>query len=149
MRALWHRKGGKMNAQLRELKELTDRLPRLEDIAGCSQAVKELPAVKGGPIILFAMWTNDLIAVGRSFAPAGTEMEMHSHKEIETVIVYSGKIEVPYDNGEVNILNPGDVLVIPPNQIHGGRWIESSWAICTTIPPSKGFPDARRIRANR
>ena len=51
---------------------------------------------------------------------AGAMFPEHHHPQEQTVNVLSGTLELTV-NGEVHVLTPGRVLVIPPNVPHSGR----------------------------
>ncbi|MGZ8544366.1 MAG: cupin domain-containing protein, partial [Flavisolibacter sp.] len=47
-------------------------------------------------------------------------MPIHTHPHEQVAHVLEGKFEMIL-NGEIKILEPGHVAVIPPHQPHGGR----------------------------
>ncbi len=51
---------------------------------------------------------------------AGATMPMHSHLHEQVANVLQGSFELTVD-GETRIIEPGDVAVIPPHVLHGGK----------------------------
>ncbi|MGZ8543977.1 MAG: cupin domain-containing protein, partial [Flavisolibacter sp.] len=68
----------------------------------------EARAVHTGTITLM-YWTVE----------AGAAMPIHTHPHEQVAHVLEGKFEMIL-NGEIKILEPGHVAVIPPHQPHGG-----------------------------
>lgn len=59
-----------------------------------------------------------------SFAPQ-TEAPVHTHIEEQIVIVLEGEMEFNID-GDVRVMRPGDVAVIPPWVPHGARTLDTT-----------------------
>jgi len=64
---------------------------------------------------------------------AGAELPMHSHEHEQVSNVTNGQFEFNLD-GEVKILEPGDVVLIPSNTPHSGKAITDCTIIDTFFP---------------
>ena len=50
----------------------------------------------------------------------GNALPKHAHPHEQVVNLIEGSFEVTVD-GEVKVLEPGSIVVIPPNKMHSGR----------------------------
>lgn len=62
---------------------------------------------------------ENMLASFVSFAPY-TEAPMHTHVEEQIVIVLEGELEFNLD-GDIRVMHPGDVAVVPPWVPHGAK----------------------------
>jgi len=97
-------------------------------------------SVPTGKIIGFTLFKNDSVCIARSFGEKGTFIPMHGHPGREWFGVYSGKVKIELDNGEVHILNPGQQTELIESRQHSCLYLEPSWAWVVTMPPDN-FPD--------
>ena len=69
---------------------------------------------------------------------AGAELPLHSHEHEQVSNVTKGKFEFNLD-GEVKILEPGDVVVIPSDVSHSGKAISDCLIIDTFYPVREDY----------
>jgi quercetin dioxygenase-like cupin family protein len=70
-----------------------------------------------------------------SFAPH-TEAPMHTHVEEQIVIVLEGELEFNLD-GEIKLMGPGDIAVIPSRVPHGARTLDTSCVEVDVFSPPR------------
>jgi quercetin dioxygenase-like cupin family protein len=137
---------------LQKLQELTETLPLIPTLSELmaesfsESNYLEIETKYGGPIMVIGCYKNDDIAIVRSFAIKGTAMEMHQHAEKEIFVVYSGCMEVYYQDGHCARLLPGDLHYIPPETPHYVMWPENTWEITILMPSIKELPNGRSER---
>lgn len=69
----------------------------------------------------------------------GTEAPKHAHEEEQITFVIEGEFEFDLD-GDVRVMKPGMVAVIPPGVPHGARTHDSSCLeIDVFVPPRKAL----------
>lgn len=125
------------------LSELTEQLPELE----------ALETYIGGPAVLFqddkgvtnvgiGTYRDKDIAMMRTYAKAGSELDVHQHAdEHEWFGVITGKVELRFkDNGEVKVLDALDTYHVLPGRPHSVYALEDTYAWSITIPPASGYP---------
>ena len=76
-----------------------------------------LPGLEFRPVMGEQMLANTV-----SFAPH-TEAPVHTHAEEQVVIILEGELEFSLD-GEIRLMGPGDVAVIPAWVPHGARTLD-------------------------
>jgi len=69
---------------------------------------------------------------------AGAELPLHSHEHEQVSNVTEGKFEFNLD-GEVRVLEPGDVVVIPSNTPHSGKAVTDCTIIDTFNPVREDY----------
>jgi mannose-6-phosphate isomerase-like protein (cupin superfamily) len=84
------------------------------DLANDVEPVMFLPGLEFRPALGQATMLNSV-----RFAPH-TEAPMHAHEEEQITLVVEGELEFDLD-GDVRLLTPGMVAVIPANVPHGAR----------------------------
>ncbi len=65
-------------------------------------------------------------------------LPVHSHPHEQVSNVTEGQFEFNLD-GDVRIIGPGDVIVIPPNVPHGGKAVEKCTIIDTFYPVREDY----------
>lgn len=87
--------------------------------------VSSVPAVEFVPGLEFRPVLGEKTMVNFvRFAPR-TEAPMHVHEEEQIVVVLDGEFEFELD-GEIRIMRPGDVAVVPSWVPHGARTADTS-----------------------
>jgi quercetin dioxygenase-like cupin family protein len=93
--------------------------------AGRYVTVAEVDAVEFVPGLEFRpVLGENMLANFVSFAPH-TSAPMHTHVEEQIVVVLEGEMEFNLD-GDVRVMRPGDVAVVPPWVPHGAATTEST-----------------------
>lgn len=132
-----------------KLKELTAKLPSLEDLIVERSERLEYSSKSGAPYHAFGIYRDSSIAVVRCFAQSGSEMTMHEHtNEVEWIGVISGRAQVVLDDtNDRVILAPTEATRIDPGRPHHAIALEDTWFWCITMPPAAGFPSVSGSRA--
>lgn len=131
-----------MESNLEKLALLTENLPLIQDQFIKMTDSSSLFKAKFGTILGWKL-VNDLgFGVHKWFISKDTEMGVHSHLSIETIIVCKGKMIVTtYDKSdESTVLLPGDSAKIPVGIAHNAACEVDTWVITITIPSAEGFP---------
>ena len=82
-------------------------------------------------------YTDDLMLVKVAFE-AGAIGELHHHPHTQVSYVASGTFEITILS-ETKIVSTGDVFLIPPNEVHGAKCIESGELIDVFNPLRNDF----------
>ena len=69
---------------------------------------------------------------------AGSESPVHQHPHEQTIAVLSGRFELNL-GGEIRVLEPGLVAVIPSNVPHGGRALTECRMLDTFSPVREDY----------
>ena len=69
---------------------------------------------------------------------AGAELPLHSHDHEQISNVTKGKFEFNLD-GEIKILEPGNVVIIPSNVTHSGKAVTDCLIIDTFHPVREDY----------
>ena len=92
---------------------------------GRYSTVAEIPVVKFVEGLEFRpVLGESMLANFVSFAPH-TEAPKHTHVEEQIVVVLEGEMEFNLD-GDVRVMRPGDVAVVPPWVPHGARTLDTT-----------------------
>lgn len=127
---------------LKELKELTPRLPDLMEIVRSFNGDCVVYDLDVGETIGFGLLKNPLVAVQKARLTPGAEFPLHLHNEIEHLILYKGDLTINFSNGERVNMILGDHCKIIPGEAHSCYTKGGAWLIAITIPASEGYPDA-------
>lgn len=107
------------------------------DLAQDVEPVVFLPGLEFRPALGQATMVNSV-----HFAPH-TEAPMHAHDEEQITVVVEGELEFDLD-GDVRLLGPGMVAVIPANVPHGARTRELACLEYDVFnPPRQALLDLR------
>jgi len=107
------------------------------DLAQDVEPVVFLPGLEFRPALGQATMVNSV-----HFAPH-TEAPMHAHDEEQITVVVEGELEFDLD-GDVRLLSPGMVAVIPANVPHGARTRELACLEYDVFnPPRQALLDLR------
>lgn len=102
---------------------------------------KDIPArEKGKGIHLRAVHSERMTVAHWEFEPE-TDLPEHSHPHEQLAILQDGDFELTVD-GVSRRLQPGDVVVIPPNVPHSGRAIGASRVMDIFSPVREDFKEA-------
>jgi quercetin dioxygenase-like cupin family protein len=98
------------------------------------------------------------LTVGRCVLKPGCENPLHYHPNCsEVLVVAQGTIEHTAPNGQVAVMQAGDVASIPPNVVHHARnigtedaivWISFSSASRETVGHGVGRPPSSPLRVS-
>jgi quercetin dioxygenase-like cupin family protein len=124
------------------LRELTARLPSLNDLLGRGGTYTNY-AVEGGSeaeCVGMSILNNGSVAVQDSFMTKGTIFPHHTQEEIEHLIVYKGRLLVHVAGVPDIVLEAGGHVRFNPNVSHGVEALEKTWLIAITVPAGKGYP---------
>lgn len=132
-------------SKLKELREMSERFhtPRLDALIK-----KELPdkteyECDDGSVLADGLHKDDEIAILRCFMTVGSTFERHHHKSHEYGIVYQGAAEFEI-NGTTKRVYVGDYVYFPPGVPHKvKKIIKDCKMVFISVPPAKGYPDAR------
>lgn len=125
---------------------LSANMVRLEELEAKfdSDPFSELPVTQWeleGQIV--KAWSllvrRGVVSVVKSFVPAGCVFPIHSHQEVEVLVVYEGKARYRSSTPVERILLPGDCVRILPGTAHEFEGVEDTWVIGITVPDSEAF----------
>jgi len=126
-----------MNENIEILKDLTNRLAPLIDYEKNDVIEYKVPA---GTCLGFGLFNVPEVSVQKAFLSKGTIFPIHTHKVMEWLMVYKGKLESSI-NGRKKILDIGAGVYINPEEEHSVLAVEDTWIIGVTIPSDSGYPD--------
>ena len=131
---------------LERLRKLTEDLPPIQSLRDMvSERIGQLIEydIERGVCIGIGLYNTPDVAVMRFAMPKGSFIARHEHKnEVEIIVVYKGKMEFKI-NGDVKVVETGEVALLPRHIAHTVEALEDSWMIALTIPASKDYADAR------
>jgi quercetin dioxygenase-like cupin family protein len=136
----------KNNPNLNHLEELTNKICTFSDIVEKREENYIIMEMEKGTCLGFNLLNKPEIAVGNFFISKDSTFIKHSHKQIEYLIVYKGKMTIDvYDSEQKNIiethtLEPGDCFKLEKDTFHSHDFSEDTWALAITIPRDEGFP---------
>ena len=124
------------------LKKLTDRL----DFSNCIQQINattiEMTTEKGR-FQLLGLLNIEPISVARCIIDENTETQIHTHEQMEIIIVYSGNVMI-LDDGQIYELKQGEIRYIVPGSPHMKcTQNEKCELISITLPQSVDFPNSK------
>lgn len=121
------------------LNEMIERFELSEHLIKTNSGVRmESPMGDMEGYKLYIDHDNDT-GVHRWIVPKGMTFPVHSHDNIEIVIVYKGCYEVQLKD-KVILLKKGDIIRFNIDEDHFVKALEDTLVITVTIPVSKGFP---------
>jgi quercetin dioxygenase-like cupin family protein len=125
-----------MSQSLKELKELTRKLPKLSNLyIGTTKTF----IVDKGKCTCYMVLNIGSIAIMRCDLEANTVFPTHRHDTREIIICYSGQfIATGYHNNDI-ILNPTEYIVSEVGDWHGARTDVDTSVIAITIPSDEGY----------
>ena len=100
---------------------------------------ESLPAVELNPLVHGKVVQTDKVMVARITAPAGKEMNLHSHDFDQITNMLRGKIRWIIEGEGERIVGPWDVMVMPAGVAHGGEVLEEAEYIDVFAPPRQDF----------
>lgn len=110
---------------------------------------KDIDPIQFVPGLAFMPILSDRAMVNWVAFEPNTEAPMHAHEEEQFTIVVEGEMEFEID-GDVRMMRPGTVAVIPPGVPHGARTGASSCLeIDVFVPPRKALLDLMRNAAEK
>jgi len=125
------------------LRELTNSLPLLEDtIKKKKNNYIDYDAMDGKEYQGRGIYKSEQVAIQRVVMERGTEIPEHNHKEMEYIIVVSGKFELQCEGKPDRICQHQDCMVFDPMVKHSGLMLEDTEIIAVVIPAGEGYPDA-------
>jgi quercetin dioxygenase-like cupin family protein len=131
-----------MKDSLRELRELTDRMPSYNPYFFDEDQVMNLEC-ETGKARSVGVYKDDNISIAKTTFEMGTSLGMHSHPEIETIQVLSGEITVfqkEHNRESETVLRQHSILVIYPNTLHSCSNTVKTIIVASTMPFSPNFP---------
>ena len=121
-----------------KLRELTKNLPKFPDTREERSGFKEY-VMESGTCFAWLLFENDRFGVHDWFNSKGTVFPVHSHPELEIVIVYEGRIEFETDSGNISV-GEGEFIGFKSDEQHGAYAPVDTRYITIMIPPSKDYP---------
>jgi quercetin dioxygenase-like cupin family protein len=131
-----------MKDSLKELRELTDRMPPYNPYFYDEDRVMCLETKSGGARSV-GVYKDINISIAKTTFEQETVLDYHSHPEIETVQVLEGEIVmVLKEHKKVTevTLRQHSVLTIPPNTLHYCYNVKRTVIIVSLMPYSPNFP---------
>ena len=124
---------------LERLRELTARLPGLDDIEQARMGGMTVLEAEGGQVFVFEILATDGIKMLHVFMPKGTKLGMHRHPaRYEMGVVSDGQIYVELWAKDGTILRKtlsyGHSFYALPDQEHRVKAIEDSWVAMLLAP---------------
>ena len=102
---------------------------------------QDIDPIQFVPGLAFAPVLGDRAMVNWVSFDPHTEAPQHAHEEEQFTIVVEGEMEFELD-GDVRVMRPGSIAVIPPGVPHGARTGEASCLeIDVFVPPRKALLD--------
>ena len=128
-----------MGVDMKELREMTDKLPSLGNII-IEKRDNSVVYNVNGTALGFGLYNSKDVAVQRVFMSKDTTFDQHVHSVHEWGIVYKGKVVFHYD-GEQKEVGEGQMIYLEPNHPHRGMILEDTWIIFITVPSDEGYPN--------
>jgi quercetin dioxygenase-like cupin family protein len=131
-----------LESTLKELRELTEALPRFPDVSdhagdeGCGWC-RRLDLPKGTGIYWILVDEPTVTAI-RVFNSRGSEFPLHAHVGREWLIVYEGSMVVTVE-GNSSLLRAGESCIIESGSNHFSTYPEDCWTIAIAIPAEEGW----------
>ena len=72
------------------------------------------------------------------YIKAGAALHDHSHPHEQVVNVLEGKLKLTVD-GEAQILEPGSIVIVPPNAVHAGEAVTDTRLIDVFYPVREDY----------
>lgn len=87
-----------------------------------------------GSVFIVDLFHSDTIGIIRSIATAGSRLKRHQHDAFETLILYSGAMDLIFDDHTTRMDISRPTYYIEPNIPHAAYFIENTKAVGITIP---------------
>lgn len=111
---------------------------RYVEVDGEIDPVEFVPGLVFRPVVGEGVMANFVRFEPHTVAP------VHTHEEEQITIVLEGELEFDLD-GDVRVVRPGTVAVIPPGVPHGARTLDAScFEIDVFQPPRRALLDLLR-----
>lgn len=126
-----------------KLEQLTPDLPPVPQLSNFKEEFNDVIVYrfKEGVVRSSNVYSEDDIAIAKSFIPNGVTFDMHSHKySREWVIVLEGLLKLTLD-GEELVLDKYDSIKIEADKPHSAKALQDTTIIAITIPKDDGFPE--------
>lgn len=127
-------------ARLKILNELTENLPTFGGLVKESRPEFVEMEMECGVGFAWSLLYKRNISVAKCFSSYGSRFPRHSHPELEWIIVYSGTIDLHFDNNVSERLQIGDFSFIKPDTPHSAYFPEDCWYLAITIPAAEDWP---------
>lgn len=124
-----------MNNALKQLKELTPKLPSIV-VSEKSPAIEY--NVANGMCFGLALVNTNNVSVQIAVMSKGAEFPAHDHKSEEFLIIYRGKLIVKELGKEFGI---GEHIHFPAGFLHTVVALEDTKMIAVAVPSEEGYPD--------
>lgn len=134
-----------MNSRIKELRDLTEKLPSLSDLLknGTTEANPVRYEMKEGIGWGYPLFRSAELAVQRVFMPKGATFLPHTHFVKEWVFTTTGCYKLKDCPQEGKEFSSGMLAIFEPNEPHGGVMLENTWILSLTIPADmEGYPNA-------
>ena len=131
-----------MSDGLKELQELTKKLPSIDYVLNKNASIVEYPTIVG-TCFGFPLFRNDKVSIQRAFLSKGTIYPEHTHTgSTEYYILYKGLIAYrDHTTDKIKHLRPGDSIKVDVNQNHSLHALEDSEIVVVRVPPDSAYPD--------
>ena len=132
-------------SRMNELRELTDKLPRLPDLIRAEYPNKVVYRTDGeGECTGENIFNDGQVAIQKAFMKQNTVFPFHTHEtEVEILVVFLGEIQVQYENGFTTKVSPNsasNIVIFIPAVEHQITALTDTWMIGITVPAEKGYP---------
>jgi mannose-6-phosphate isomerase-like protein (cupin superfamily) len=127
-------------AVLQKLRDLTNKLPLLSQDSFCPSPLGGIDySVDSGSCHGVPLVYSDVCAVQYASLQPNTLFPIHSHQEIEVLVIVKGAGEVITGSGAMP-LSTGACVTTRPGDVHGFRAITYVELVGITIPASTSYP---------
>lgn len=82
--------------------------------------------------------TSERMTISQLFLKKGCDVPKHSHENEQVTYVASGALQFDIEGKEI-VVRTGEVLVIPPNMIHGAVALEDTLDFDFFAPPRQDW----------
>ena len=124
---------------LKQLRELTDKLPKLDKIVTNFQKNRVDYMVEGGKAYGYGLLKNKDVAIQYAFLSEGTSFPRHTHDSWECIIIVKGKCKVSY-NGTEEIIEAPCTISFSPKQGHKFDMITDVEMVGVVVPVDEAYP---------
>lgn len=126
----------------KHLKKLTEQLVPFTKLLKRNLSMDSIEMrTEKGTNIVFGLFKNKNVAIGKAFGSKGTVLGEHVHKEEDEWLgCYEGIVQITFAGKKPVILKQYDTIMIPKGVPHHTLFLKDTWLWYATMPAAPGFP---------
>jgi quercetin dioxygenase-like cupin family protein len=98
-----------------------------------------IPVEQLNPLLQRQFVHGDQAMLTRFFLAKGCIVPRHSHPNEQISYIVTGSLSFDFGDGDVRIVGPGEILVIPGNVPHSATTLEDTLAFDVFAPPREDW----------